>query len=172
MTSTTDFRISSGKVIYYLGLFFGKRWIIILSAGIIFCLILGIAVSYKWFVVLLIWVCIILPMLLVFLYIFHGLRPLNAINRALHRIELNENDLTIQALHENEEGKIVNTYSIKVETARIKRIMTEPSVLVLKSEEPKGIVIIPYNSFIEDNHLNKLLSAIHYGSSNKPDNHA
>lgn len=158
MKITTDnFRVPLKKVLFYLVLLYGKVWIIISVIGLFLSLLLGMIVEPKWFVVMFIWVCIVLPMLLIFLYFYHGLLPLNAINISPHHITINDDEIIITSIKE-EEDKVIEKYEIKISNSSLEKIITDQDAVILVSNLPKGILVVNYEALVNKGKIIDLIT--------------
>lgn len=123
-----------------------KTWFAVLGILLLFSLVFSIFLDFRWIVVFLLIVCIVTPFLFIFLYIYYGLLPLNAINATHHHVVLNDSSLEVAAVKEVEETKEV-AYKLDVEYINIKELITYPKKFILNCEIPKGLVIFDDDCF-------------------------
>lgn len=76
-------------------LIYGKWWILLACGGFIGFLLAGIIFDFRWLIVMFMWLCIVLPFSLIFLYIVYGFKEINAINILPHQTNVKENSLEI-----------------------------------------------------------------------------
>lgn len=110
MIETSVIKMEPKKMLSVLFLQNGMPWTIGAVSGIIICVILGIALNYKFFFLALIWMFLFVPLMVAFLYFFYGLKPLTAFNSIPHKIFFNGDKITIQ-IEENED--IIENKEIK-----------------------------------------------------------
>ncbi|MDE6336121.1 MAG: hypothetical protein K2L34_06090, partial [Muribaculaceae bacterium] len=103
MLATEIICMSRSKLITTLFYLYGWLPITILGILAIVALIAGIAIDVRWAIIFLMVVFIITPLLMSFLYFFHGLRPTTAANVVPHTLIFTNNGITIRILEEKKE---------------------------------------------------------------------
>lgn len=83
----------------------GMQWIGIFSLLLLVGIILSIFVDWQIIIVTLMVVFVVVPIVMMFLYFFHALKPLTLLNTSPHRFEKRENGLTVVM---TETGREVN----------------------------------------------------------------
>ena len=81
----------------------GIPWLILAFAGILIFIVLGLVLDLRFFVLALIWVFLVIPLLVAFLYFFYGMQPLTAFNTIPHKILFDSSELRIQIIPYEEE---------------------------------------------------------------------
>lgn len=146
--NSKPFSVKSKSLFYHLFAINAKPWIIVGLLGIVATIIPGFIVSYKWFLVTLLWICIFIPMMMVFLYFFYGLLPLTALNSIIHKVALYSGKAVVTTCREDDEGNLTEDINTTIDYNNLKRILLEPDVLILVSNEPtKGLLILPVSEF-------------------------
>ena len=84
---------------------FGKWWLIIIISGCVAFLLAGIIFDLRWFIIMLMWIFILLPMAFAFFYIYHGSRYLNAINMVQHSVKLSPEQIEVEIIAESDVDK-------------------------------------------------------------------
>ncbi|MDE6794513.1 MAG: hypothetical protein K2J63_04325 [Muribaculaceae bacterium] len=160
MLATGIICMSRSKLITTLFYLYGWLPITILGILAIVALIAGIAIDVRWAIIFLMVVFIITPLLMSFLYFFHGLRPTTAANVVPHTLIFTNNGITIRILEEKKEEesdievdpKAQNDAATNAgndaDTELGKDVLTEK---VTKAEKEKEIITryefsIPYTS--------------------------
>ena len=85
----------------------GILWFLIALIGVVIFSIFGIFTDPRFFVLALIWVFLIFPMIVAFLYFFYGMKPLTTFNAIPHKLQFTDNVITIQFFKENENELII-----------------------------------------------------------------
>ncbi|MCH5228469.1 MAG: hypothetical protein J1F12_00560 [Muribaculaceae bacterium] len=75
---------------------YGGVWCIVGIAGFILILLAGFIFDYRFFMLALMWVFLIIPMLIAFLYFFYGMLPLTTFNTIPHKIKFEDSRLIIE----------------------------------------------------------------------------
>ena len=96
-------RIKSGKLLGILYMMYGTGWTILSLVGVIVFIVLGFTIDLRFFVLALIWVFLIIPMIVVFLYIYYGMKPLTAMNCIEHELECNSSGCKVIVANGNED---------------------------------------------------------------------
>lgn len=147
---TGIFTVEVKKLLFYMLFLYAKVWCCVAVAGIFVFLILGICLEPVWFFLMLIWICIILPMMMVYLYFYYGMLPLTAINSVLHSIILSNEGIEVD-VKKKEEETLETAYVKRIEYKGIKELRNEGDLFVVICEEPKGFLILPFSSFENTN---------------------
>ena len=95
--------MSRSKLIATLFYLYGWLPLTILSILAVVALIAGIIIDVRWAIVFLMVVFIVIPLLMSFLYFFHGLRPTTAANVVPHTLIFTDNGITVRILEEEKE---------------------------------------------------------------------
>ena len=103
MTETEVFRMGHGRFALKMASLYGKPWIAVCATLAIGFALVGIFHDLRWAVLSLMTVFLITPMALAFLYIYHGMRPMSALNVADHRISIGP-DFLLATVYAKEEG--------------------------------------------------------------------
>lgn len=95
MIETKEIKMPPKKMLSILFLQNGSAAIWIALGGIIVFLVLGICVDHRFLFVVVLWLFLISPMEIAFLYFFYGMQPLTAFNTIPHRIIFNPKEIKI-----------------------------------------------------------------------------
>ncbi|MCH5235906.1 MAG: hypothetical protein J1E16_11485 [Muribaculaceae bacterium] len=82
----------------------GILWFLIALIGILVFSLIGIFIDNRFFIVALIWLFLIFPMIVAFLYFFYGMKPLTAFNTIPHSLKFYDHKITVQFFKETEKG--------------------------------------------------------------------
>lgn len=102
---TAEIRMSSKLMLSVLLLNYGLPWVIAALVGFAVCIVLGCAVNIRFFLLALIWIFLLTPLVIAFLYFYYGMSPLTAFNSILHKLEFSDSEIEVKIIHlsENEE---------------------------------------------------------------------
>lgn len=100
-----EIKMTSKQLLSILLLNYGSRWIIISIIGIVIAVVLGFALDVRFFILGLIWICMIVPMMVAFLYFYYGMLPLTAFNAIPHRLFIAEDQIRIRLKEVEDEEK-------------------------------------------------------------------
>lgn len=103
MIRTKNIKMPAKKMLSTLFLQYGMPWIIITISGVLIFMILGLALNYRFYLLSLIWIFLFVPLILVFLYFFHGLRPLTTFNVMPHHLVFDDDILKVRLSEKAEE---------------------------------------------------------------------
>lgn len=78
------------------------------------CGALAAAGDLRWLVVMLMAVCLVAPLILAWLYMYHGMRPVTALNVAPHRLKAEGSTLTAEIIEEAEDEKGNKTEIVRI----------------------------------------------------------
>lgn len=159
---TENFKIPSKKVLILLSIYHGKYFFIISLIGILFSFFIGIGYDARWFVVLLMWICIVIPLMIVFLFFYHGLLPTNSVNTTLHNLLFTDDELLITVIKATEEEQ-TDLYVKTIPYCEIRRISIETDSLLLfiQSDSPnKGIIFAPLDCFKNKEDITEIISRV------------
>lgn len=165
MISTREIKMEPKKMFSVLFMQNGAKALIIACGGIIIFLVLGIVVSYKFFILCLIWLFFISPMEIAFLYFYYGMQPLTTFNTIPHIINFSESEIEIHFITPNPEErekeleqKIDRKYNLqKKEFTSMK---TGPDFVLLFFGD-KGWIWIPVNSFNTFDDFKGIVNSFH-----------
>lgn len=153
MIVTKEIRITSKKMLWILYLQYGTSWMILLILGVFFFVLLGILLNYKFFILVLIWLFLCIPLIVAFLYFFYGMKPLTVFNSISHKLIFVDNDIRIRLfeINKDESGKVVKkemnaSHDYKIKKTEINEIKNGGDYVILISR-PKGILWLPMESF-------------------------
>lgn len=165
---TTDrIVIPPKKILLSLILEYGMVWIM---AGLCLCLsfiVLGFIIDFRFYFLALFSVFVIIPLILAFIYFYHGLKPLTAYNVIPHSIEIDNNDLKINLFggggsdkdSTNEEGLQENRRQIEMKNYKVSKIKTGTDYFLVFMNSPvEGILHVPVGCMEDPIHFKKLFN--------------
>ena len=100
MVETKVIKMTPKKMLGILFQLNGKWWFIGIFLVIAVLVILGIALDYKFLILSLLWIFMVGPLLMVFLYFYQGMRPLTTFNTIPHKILFSQDNLKIEFIKE------------------------------------------------------------------------
>lgn len=108
----------------------------------------GIFLDIRWLIVFFLVICVVSPMVLAFIFIFHGLRPSTASNLTPHTIEINKDGIHISIYRSTEEDgfELITTHSYPFNTVR-RLWASQDAVTAILLPPEKGFIWIPSAAF-------------------------
>lgn len=73
----------------------GMPWLILSASGVICFVVLGAALDLKFFFLALLWIFLVIPLMMAFLYFFYGMKPLTAFNAIDHKLIFSDTSVSI-----------------------------------------------------------------------------
>ena len=146
---TKEIRLSPKKLISILLMEYGIGMI---AVSLIVAFLLGVSAfifDFRFFIVALIWIFIIIPMGMFLLFLIYGMLPTTAYNTLPHKIHFEEDALEIEFLgNDNEDDQQGAIKSQRLEYNYVDRISIGPSYLIVFFNAPrKGWLWMPVASF-------------------------
>lgn len=112
-------------------------------------LVAGIIFDIRWLIVFFLIMCLAVPMIMAFLFFYHGLRPSTSSNILPHTVEIGEVGITVSSYRKINDSDslefiVAHTYPF----SSIRRLMTNPDgITVLLLPPDKGFLWIPLEAF-------------------------
>lgn len=161
-SQTRVFRMGSGR--FAMELIFRYSWIWMLGLSVLSVagIVLGITVNLRWLVVGLLVICVVIPMVLAFLYYYYGLQRGCFVNTIPHRIVVSEDGLIARlVIRDSEAPEEVRVRDEFFPFNRMRPFVVgnDSAVIPLKSPA-KGFIWIPADAFNDENHLSDLLKTL------------
>lgn len=176
------FRIPNSRLLLVLLGEFGAIFSLLIFLVTLVFIILGFFLGYRYFVLALLWIFIVVPLICFYLYIFHALKPLSAYNSLIHSLEFTNEELNItlyspikdkkgkkEKYDINEDAEIKDseindekTFSVK--DYKIYKVKKGGFGVSLFFNSPlQGMLLIPYSSFKKPSDLETLttLTTLH-----------
>ncbi len=95
---TPDFELISmnrSRLLATLLLLYGWRWLLVLTLAVLVTMFIGILVDVRWAIISLMLIFIATPLLMAYLFFYHGLKPITAINVVPHELAIEEKGVTV-----------------------------------------------------------------------------
>ena len=92
---------------------YGVVWISIGILAFVGCFISGFLIDLRWIGISFMILCILFPMMVAFLYFYHGLKPLTSMNCIPHCFERGEKEVVMTLFPDEEADKKVLVYSLE-----------------------------------------------------------
>lgn len=151
MIESRVIRMPGGKLFSILLWHFGIFWIVAAFAGVVIFLVLGFAINYRFFFLTLIWIFLLVPLVMAFLYFFYAMEPLTVFNSIPHKIIFSDNEVILRMENTDQEnGENENLESSQKEYIAkkddFKYAKTGPDYLILFFNKI-GWLWIPVNAF-------------------------
>ena len=174
MIVTKEIKMSSKKVLSFLFLEYGIFWIGAAAVGAFIFIILGFAVDYRFFILTLIWIFLLVPLVVAFLYFFYGMEPLTSFNAMPHVINFYGPELGVKVIHENsntEESSETNMSTVvskeyKVALADFKKMKTGGDYVILFFKKA-GWIWVPVYAFDTVTNFQNALSFFYGGNKHE-----
>lgn len=142
-------------------------WISLAIAGVILFIALGIFLDFKFYILSLLWLCILSPLMLIFLYFVKGFKPLSVLNTVPHDITVSNKKIVVSInpvlKDEDEPVSAPKDKERKVEAdlKNLVKIMNSTGGWILFFDnEPSGFLWIPYGTFSTDFSSQKFFSSL------------
>ena len=154
MIESKEICMSRKKMLSVLFMKYGQPWLWVAITGSLVFIFLGFLVDYRFFILGLIWIFLLLPMLTSFLYFYYGMLPLTTYNTIDHKLFFYDDHILIRFFKENTEkddNKILREVTVPIKDSI--KISTDTDCIIMQFKEPnKGWLWIPVNGFssIED----------------------
>lgn len=173
MIETKEIKLDPNKMLSILFFLYGKVWLLIAFSGIVIFIILGFSIDFKFFILSLIWIFLIIPIVVAYLYFFFGLKSLTVLNTLSHRIrfkneyceilinnkmeiftegeavgDLKENEKLRQNkdFQKKEEKILTGIKEYEVDFKEFENIRTWDNCLILLSKD-RGWLWVPFHAF-------------------------
>lgn len=158
MIQTKVIRLSHKKLVELLFYQNGKVWMYVCLVGILFFIIAGFTLNLKFFILALMWIFLIIPLLISFLYFFYGLNPLTSYNVINHTIIFSNENIIIHFLLEEDENN-KNIKDIVLPLKDITEIKRYPDSIILFFKDYKeGWLWLPFSGFNSFDDFNTLIT--------------
>lgn len=173
-THSRVFRMGAGRFARELLFRYSGIWLLVLSLMAVAGIALGITVDLRWLMVGLMVVFVAVPMVLAFLYYYHGLRRGCFVNTIAHRIVIEDDGLTARLIipvypageekeSGQESGQEAETVSYRTRDEFFPyadmetfRIGSDSAIIPLRAPST-GFLWIPADAFNDTRHLSDLL---------------
>lgn len=156
MTETFEIKMPAKKLLTVLFLQYGRWWAVAALAGVILFVILGVSVNIRFLMVALIWIFLLVPLVVAFLYFYYGMDPLTAFNAIPHKLIFEDDNhikvriSKIEKENENEmEVSREENYNQKeyIASGSNFRELKYGSDYVLLFFNKEGLLWVPMNAF-------------------------
>lgn len=118
MTETKEIKMPPKKLLTVLFYQNGVVWMLAALIGFCVFIILGFVVDYRFFVLSLIWIFLLIPLVVAFLYFYYGMDPLTTFNSMPHTLSFGGNEVKVKLipLNETEEGakETIKEYTVDI----------------------------------------------------------
>lgn len=166
MTETEIYKMKAGKFAGSLAMIYAKGWIVAIVLLAVAALLAGIFFDLRWGVVFLMIVFLVAPMILAFLYIFHGMRPLTALNVAPHKITFGKQNIAVTACHSHTDPETGEAVMTEIQTKSIPHgllqgfITGQDYLFLLYNSPEKGFLWLPLSAFSDPKDFETAIKAI------------
>lgn len=103
MTETKEIKMPPKKMLSVLYLQYGSVWTLIALAGVIAFITAGFF-DPRFFFLALIWIFLVIPLVVAFLYFVYGMNPLTVFNTIPHTIIFDDSEIRVHILKETDEN--------------------------------------------------------------------
>ena len=159
MIETMEIRMPSKKMLSILFMLYGMPWIGSAFFGFIVFIIIGFIIDYRFLVLSLIWIFLLVPLVVAFLYFFYGMDPLTTFNCMPHKIIFDDEELTVRLLDkEHKEGVAEQCYKdYKIKNQEYKKVKRGSDFILLLFHD-KGWLWVPSCAFDSPENFKSALS--------------
>ncbi len=154
---TDMIRMSGKKLILTLFYLYGGWALITLAFLALPALAAGIFIDLRWLIVFLMLLFLVTPMLMVFLYFYHGLRQSTASNIVEHKLLFTQTGITFRLFEKVEEEEYTEEESKEKWHVRSEKLYpydqvanyktSSDGVLLMLTAPEKGFIWLPYTAF-------------------------
>ena len=135
---------------------YGIVWISLAMIVPLILAVLGITYDYRFFILILIWIFIIIPISFFLLFVVYGMQPLTTYNTIKHTITINNKEINIKLIIE--EGEDFKSKEISLDYTFLEKVKTSTDSFILFFKKPlAGIIVIPFNSLGNNEHIDNIL---------------
>lgn len=148
MIETGVIKMAPKKMLQTLFLQYGRPWALGAVCGIVVFVVLGCTLDYRFFILALIWIFMVIPLATAFLYFYYGMDPLTAFNAIPHKIRFSEEKVTVELESlepSEEEGEPTSLKTYVVNTLEFRQMKSTLDGLIL-SFGKKGWLWLPISS--------------------------
>ena len=149
---------------------YGFPWLLVSLAGIIIFILCAVVIEPLWMVGSLIWICLIIPNMMLFLYIFHGLKKTNVFNISRHILEFHEDLIRIIVFRkeeDKEQKKSLNSdepgtnYAFTLSYNNFSGLHLRKKGIIFRFKgENEGFIYLPIDAFGEEKFFHKQVEQI------------
>lgn len=146
------FRMGRKRFARYL--FFSKAliWCGVIGALTIPALIAAFFGDIRWIIVFFMLICLVAPMLTVFLYFYHGLNPVTVLNTVTHKILFSPSGLTVEIFDDNKDEDNNPVYVLRykkfIPYSAFGKVLTDLNAFsIAVKDSDKGFLWIPIEAF-------------------------
>lgn len=108
MTESKEIRMQPKKMLTVLYLNYGIKWTIAGLAGITVFIVLGLALDLRFLILALIWIFLIYPLMIAFLYFYYGMEPLTAFNTMPHKLVFDDDGILVRIIEKENDARAEN----------------------------------------------------------------
>lgn len=174
MLESDIFRMGGARFVLNMLSRYGRAWTALLAALGCASLCAGIFIDLRWGIVFLMLLFIVSPLVFVFLYIYYGLRPVNAVNVARHRVSVGESclrtDIFGRRNEQEDEGGEEVLSSLEVPMSGVSGyVVGYDSVIVAIDSPHRGFLWLPVSAFRDMDAFGEAVGVIRRGISRNRD---
>lgn len=144
---TGIFRMSRKRIVKELFAIHAATWLLLVGVSVVPAILAGVLADIRWLIVFFMMVLVVTPMLLAFLFVFHGMKEATAINSVPHSLTFSEDGVLAVVFRNGEDDKD-NTSSVLLPYSMLGApIPRMDSVVVPVEGMQKGFLWIPPSPF-------------------------
>lgn len=160
MIETKEIKLSPNKMLYFLFMEYGMIWALFTFIGLCIFLVLGFTIDYRFFILSLLWIFLVIPLLIAFLYFYYGLAPITALNCLNHKILMSGNQVMIRIIENQKENTpttkdLAHVLSLNKNEYYKKKSGSDCFLFFFHQ---KGILWLPYEAFDSQEEFKSFLS--------------
>lgn len=146
MIETLEIQMPSKKMLSILFLQYGMPWMVIAIVGLAVFIVLGFLIDFRFFMLALIWLFLILPLVIAFLYFFYGMNPLTAFNSLPHKILFSDSEIKVRIRENTQEETEPEYKDYTLKKEHFSRYKTGADYVLLFFKQ-KGWLWLPVSGF-------------------------
>ena len=160
MIETKEIQMPRKQMLGVLFLQYGTLWISVGIAGMIALVVLGFSVDYRFFILALMWLLLIIPMMISYLYFFYGMQPLTAYNIIPHRLKFSRERIDVSFPEKtDEEGRVIGkAREMSISKQELQELKPGVDYVILYFRQPnKGWLWVPTSGFSSIEEFKKVI---------------
>ena len=154
------------QLLAILTLLYGWSWLLVLGIAVIATMGIGIFIDIRYSIISLMIIFLVSPLFIVYLYFYHGLKPMTAINIVPHRLTVSNNgigiDIPEKPYPDKKEENIKGTAGHAIfhpYSSFGKYISGNTGFILIFTDHNNGFLWVPYSTFRNDTESRDFLEA-------------
>lgn len=154
------------QLLAILTLLYGWSWLLVLGIAVIATMGIGIFIDIRYSIISLMIIFLVSPLFIAYLYFYHGLKPMTAINIVPHRLKISNNgigiDIPEKPYPDKKEENIKGSAGLAIfhpYSSFGKYISGNTGFILIFTDHNNGFLWVPYSIFRNDTESRDFLEA-------------